>query len=106
MKKAYKKLNFHTRKWIRKVQSKFDLEEHHNRLLVLAGQCWDRAQDARAVIDSEGAIIEDRFLQKKPHPAVEIERASIVTFTRVLRELGLDLVTPEDSRPKVRPGGY
>jgi phage terminase small subunit len=106
VKKAFAKLKAPTKKWVKRVQSTWDLNEHHDRLLVLAGQAWDRAQDAKDIVDTTGVIVKDRFNQDKQNPAVEIERQSMVVFARLLRELGLDLEKPEDSRPPYRPGGY
>ncbi len=106
MKQTFKKLKPETKKWIRKVEKSWELDEHHKRLLILSGAAWHRALEAKEIIDREGAIIFDRFEQKKSHPAVEIERQSMITFSRLLRELGLDLESPDDSRPPYRPGAY
>jgi phage terminase small subunit len=106
MKQTFKKLKPATKKWVRHVESSWELDEHHSRLLILAAAAWDRAVEAKGIIDEEGSIILDRFQQKKSHPAVEVERQSMITFSRLLRELGLDLQEPEDPRPPYRPGGY
>jgi phage terminase small subunit len=106
MKQTFQKLKPATKKWVKRVKSGWELDEHHERLLILAAAAWDRATEAKVIIDEEGAIILDRFQQKKGHPAIEIERQSMITFSRLLRELGLDLTTPDDSRPPYRPGGY
>lgn len=102
---GYKSLSTLTRRWVNSIQKEFELESHHRRLLILCGQAWDRAQEARDIVKKEGLIILDRFSQQKPHPGVTIERDSMITFARILREIGLDL-TPPDSRPPSRPGGY
>ena len=106
MKQTLKKLKPPTRKWIKKVQATWELDEHHDRLLILAGQAWDRAVEAADLVNTEGCVILDRFEQKKTHPAVEIERQSMLTFARLVRELGLDLETPGNPRPPYGPGGY
>ena len=74
MKKAYKRLKLPTRKWINKVKSTWQLDDHHQRILILAGQAWDRAQDAKILVDTDGSTIKDRFGQMKPHPMIEVER--------------------------------
>jgi phage terminase small subunit len=102
---GYKNLSTLTRRWVNSIQKEFELESHHKRLLLLCGQAWDRAMEARKVLEKEGAFIFDRFNQRKSHPAVEVERQSMLTFARILRELGLDLTQP-DTRPPARPGGY
>ena len=106
MKKAFKKLKPATKKWVRQVENTWTLDPHHQRLLVLAGQAWDRAQEAKDQVDSDGSIIKDRFDQLKQHIGCELERQSMLTFCRLLREIGLDIQEPEDNRPLMRPGGY
>lgn len=105
MKNAFKKLKIPTKKWVKAVQNAYELQEHHDRLLIMAGQMWDRAQEAKSIIDADGSVILDKFNQKKIHPGIEIERQSMITFSRLLREIGLDL-TEQDNRPPSRPGGY
>jgi phage terminase small subunit len=106
MKEAFDSLTDSTKKWIKTVKCRYVLENHHERLLILAGQAWDRAADARRTISVEGAVIDDRFGQKKRHPATEIEAQSMLNFAKLLREIGLDLSVPETPRPPTRPGGY
>ncbi len=106
MKKIIASLRDPTKRWTKKVRGDFELESHHVRLLLLAAQAWDRAAEARDIIALEGPVIKDRFEQPKPHPAIAIENQSMLTFAKLLRELGLDLVRPDDPRPPSNPGGY
>jgi P27 family predicted phage terminase small subunit len=87
----------------KKIQSEFDVEEHHFDLLEAACVQLDRASAARAVIAVEGITAKDRFGQPKEHPAVSVERNAALSFLRLQRELGLDIAPPE-SRPPARPG--
>jgi phage terminase small subunit len=80
------------------LQREFELEDHHVRLLILAGEAWDRCCQARERIEAEGLTIKDRFDQMKPHPAVAIERDSRIAFARMLREVGLDVENTEPPR--------
>jgi phage terminase small subunit len=88
-----------TAKWFRAVLKDFDLEPHHVRLLTLAGEAWDRGQQAREVIEKDGMTFADRFGQPKPRPEIAIERDSRIGFARLLRELALDIDGPGESRP-------
>ena len=99
MKVAFEKLEFATRKWIAGIRKNYVLEEFHERLLILAGQAWDRAQQAARTIEAEGPIQTDRFGQKKPHPSIQIEAVSMLNFAKLLREAGLDIDRPSDPRP-------
>jgi phage terminase small subunit len=77
-----------TRRWWRSVTSTWALEEHYVRLLTLACEAWDQAQEAREAM-AAGAFIEDRFGQVRPHPALAVERDSRIAFARLVRELDL-----------------
>jgi phage terminase small subunit len=89
--------------WKRTVDE-FDLEEHHLRLLTLACESWDRGAMARQAIAKLGLTFNDRFGQPHARPEVAIERDSRIAFARLMRELSLDVVEPEDSRPPVVVG--
>jgi len=95
-----------TRKWWRKTAEDFALEEHHLRLLTLAGEAWDRATEAReAIAAAGGPYILDRFKQPRAHPAVAVERDSRLAFARLVRELCLDDFEPPAPRPERLAGG-
>jgi phage terminase small subunit len=94
-----------TRRWWASVVEDFVLEEHHLRLLTLAGEAWDRCAQARAILNREGLTYTDRFNNVKARPEVAIERDSRLAFAKLLRELALDVAAPEDSRPPVIGGG-
>ncbi|MGR9372311.1 P27 family phage terminase small subunit [Rhizobium leguminosarum] len=97
--KPPKHLRASTAKWFRSVIDNFDLEPHDVRLLTLAAESWDRGQQAREIVDSEGMTFNDRFGQPKARPEIGIERDSRISFARLLRELSLDIGAPDDSRP-------
>lgn len=88
-----------TRRWWREVVTTWELDEHHVRILTLAAEAWDRAQDARETIAKAGAYYLDRFGQPKSHPAVAVERDARGQFARLVRELDLDVTVATDIRP-------
>src|SRR5262245_4699841 len=88
-----------TRDWFAAVLADYELEEHHTRLLTLAGEAWDRGQQAREVLDREGLTYTDRFGAPRLRPEAGIERDSRIAFARLVRELSLDVEPPSDSRP-------
>jgi phage terminase small subunit len=85
--------------WWRETVAEYELEAHHLRLLTEAAWSWDRAQQARALVDAEGMVLRDRFGQAKAHPAVAIERDSRAAYLRACRELDLDGAQQPESRP-------
>ena len=94
--KAPRHLNLATRRWWLEIIEQFELESYHIRLLTLAGEAWDRGQQAREALAKEGLTFKDRFDQPHARPEVNIERDSRIAFARLLRELGLDLESPHE----------
>ena len=88
-----------TREWFVSVLADYALEPHHVRLLTLAAESWDRGQQAREILASDGLTYVDRFGSPKARPEVAIERDSRTAFARLIRELALDVEEPGDSRP-------
>ena len=82
--------------WWHEVMREYDLEPHHIRLLTLACEAWDRGQQARIRLASEGLVYYDRFNAPKARPEVAIERDSRISFARLLRELDLDIDGPKE----------
>ena len=86
-----------TAKWWRAVHEDFQLEQHHTRLLTLAAEAWDRTQQARAVLDTEGLTYVDRFEAPRARPEIAVERDSRLAFARLIRELDLDCEPPSEA---------
>ena len=87
-----------TRRWFTSVLDTYVLEPHHVRLLQLAGEAWDRGQEAREQLHRDGLTTTTADGGLKPHPAVNIERDAAVRFARLLRELALDDEPEPDPR--------
>ncbi len=86
-----------TRAWWRDVVRDYLLEPHHLRLLTLAGESWDRCQQAREAVTKDGAYIRDRWGQLKAHPGIAVERDNKIAFARLIREIDLDCEGPAAS---------
>jgi hypothetical protein len=84
---------------MRRVVDAFELDEHHVKLLVKCCEAHDRGEQAREILAVEGLTFADRFGQPRARPELAIERDSRTGFPRMLREIGLDITPPADSRP-------
>jgi P27 family predicted phage terminase small subunit len=87
-----------TKAWFSAVLRDYLLEPHHVRLLQLAGESWDRCQQARQALASGGITTIDDRGNIRAHPAVQIEKDSRIAFARIIRELDLDVEAPVSSR--------
>ena len=89
-----------TKVWWESVTGRWELEEHHIRLLTLAGEARDRGQQAREQILRDGLTTGTKNGGLRAHPAVRVESDCRLAFARLVRELDLDLeAPPAASRP-------
>ena len=78
----------------RKLLSDFVIEDSGGLALVRAVcESFQRQQEARKIIDKDGAVFVDRFGAPKAHPACAIERDARAQMISALRALKL---APED----------
>ena len=87
-----------TRSWWSAIVADFELERHHMRLLQGACEAWDRSETARRVLKREGLFYVDRFDAPKAHPAIDVERKARDQFRLLVRDLGLDIDPPSETR--------
>jgi P27 family predicted phage terminase small subunit len=89
-----------TRAWWEATVGRWQLEDHHKKLLTLAAEAWDRGQQAREAIARDGLTTVTKDGGTRAHPAVRIESDCRLAFARLVRELDLDLEAPAAaSRP-------
>lgn len=93
-----------TRRWWAQIASEWQLEPHHLQLLTLAAEALDRATEAREAIRADGAYTRSASGVLRKHPGLSVERDSMVTFARLMRELNLDGDPAPDVRPPRPPG--
>ena len=84
------------KKWWREIVGLYDFDEQPDAHLILGSalQSFDRWQQAKAIVDSEGPVVNDRFGQPKQYPATIIERDSKMAMIRAIKALGLDILPP------------
>jgi phage terminase small subunit len=88
-----------TRRWFKSVTDRYELQDHHFRLLLLAAQAWDEGAAAGEALAEHGLTYLDRFETPRARPEVAIRRDARIAFARMLRELGID-----DAQPPSAPG--
>jgi phage terminase small subunit len=71
-------------------------------LLQLAGEAWDRCEQARHELAKDGLTVPTRN-GLKAHPCIAIERDSRLAFARLIRELDLDVDPPSSIRTAPPP---
>ena len=101
--KPPKHLSAPTSAWWKEVVTEFDLDSHHIRLLTKACESYDRSEQARKAILKHGLTFNDRFGAPRARPECAIERDSRLAFARLVREIGLDVYPPSESRPNGLP---
>lgn len=84
-------LSAEARAWFDRALNEYELQEHHQRLLLMACRAWDRAEQARKVIAAEGLTYIDRHEQPRTRPEVDIEVRCRRQVKEMLRELALDV---------------
>jgi phage terminase small subunit len=93
-----------TAQWWRDVVNEYALEQHHERLLTLAGEALDRVEQARKALDEHGLTFIDKAGRPHARPEVAVERDARIGFARLVRELDLDGGSAPDVRPPRRSG--
>jgi P27 family predicted phage terminase small subunit len=86
------------RKWWETTVEAYVLQEHHLRLLQLACEAWDRAQEAREQLERDGLTVPGREGGVRAHPCIAIERDARLAVARLVRELDLDVEPPVPER--------
>lgn len=84
-----KHLSAESKRTWRRVAADYELDGNAAMLLEAALVQWDRASEARRLIEAEGII-----LAGKRHPACDVEKQAASLFLRAWRQLGLDIAPP------------
>jgi phage terminase small subunit len=63
-----------TQLWWRSVLQNYELDDHHERLLTLAAEAYDRSAEAREAVAQDGAYFTNAKGEPRPHPGLAIER--------------------------------
>ena len=98
--KPPKNLSREARRWWRELVDEYQLDDVAALLILQTGlEAFDRMKRAQVELSSAGEFLDDRFGQKRAHPAIIIERDSRAAMMSALRQLNLDLEPLRSSRP-------
>jgi P27 family predicted phage terminase small subunit len=91
-------LSSSARHWWQTTVDRYELQEHHLRLLRLCGEAWDRYEEAREQLAQDGLTVPGREGGIRPHPCIGIERDARAAVASLVRELDLDTSPPVPER--------
>jgi phage terminase small subunit len=100
-----KHLSTASKRWFRSVVTEFPLTDTDLRVLTLAAQAFDAAEEARKTIAREGSTYQDAKGVVRGHPCTLMLRDNQVLFARLIRDLHLDGPQPASARATGRPLG-
>jgi P27 family predicted phage terminase small subunit len=104
--KAPDHLSAKARKLFDSVVGRYDFDPEEVATLVLALEAYDQAATARRRLKDDGQIVEDRFGQMKPHPAVAIHRDALATWRQLVTLLGIPADDEDDRQGHDRRGRW
>ena len=84
--------------WQSQMKETIFEDSHDLERLEMACKILDENTEAEKTLKQDGMFVKDRYGSLKEHPAVKVIRDNRIIFCRIVRELGLDLVEPKESR--------
>ena len=95
-----KELKVVGKKYWLQSQSEIPMSEAHDlERLSMACKLLDDESEIEMRIKKDGMFTVNRYGQTVEHPGCKMLRDTRLLFVKIIRELGLDLVMPDDSRP-------
>lgn len=101
-----KYLSAEARAWWRSVVEEYELTDTDLRLVRLAAEALDRAEQARQVLQRKGLTYADPKRGPRMRPEVVIEKDSRAAFAKLIRQLGLDTHEPATSQTRRKSESY
>jgi P27 family predicted phage terminase small subunit len=97
-----KHLSAKSKRWFTSVVTDWVFEDTDLKLLTLACENFDIAENARKTLLTDGRFYTDTKKIMHPHPLVKIEKDAMTLAVRIVRDLKLDVVP---AKATGRPGG-
>jgi len=90
--KAVLNLSSESRGWYRKLKNEYGIDDRAGLFLLLnLCESFDKMRACQREIEKDGAVLVDRFGQKKCHPLSSVERDAKSQMLSCLKLLNLDL---------------
>jgi phage terminase small subunit len=92
--------------WWRLVFATYSMDESGSFLLRTALECFDRIDQAREAIATDGLVIEDPLTkQKRMHPCLRVEKEARTGLLAAWRMLHIDIEPPKSTTGRPPGGG-
>ena len=88
--------------WTRAMAENDLSAAHDEERLLMACKCLDECVAIEAQIETDGRFVRNRYNALVEHPGLKGLRDFRTLFVRIIREMGLDLEPPTDTRPPRR----
>ena len=88
-------LSAQSKKWFNAVVTGWAMEDTDLKLLTLAAENLDIAEEARKTLLTEGRYYVDSKGIQRAHPLVKAQKDAMILFARIVRDLKLDVVPPK-----------
>lgn len=97
--KAPPKLSREARRLWERITTEYTIEDTPGLVLLESAlESFDRVKEAQRIIAREGAIVRDRFGQRRQHPATLVERDAKLQMLRALAALNLEIFPKANDR--------
>ena len=83
-------LSVATREWFESIVDRYRLSADRKRVLLVAGEMFDRSEECRRQVAADGLLVRDRYTQLKLNPAADAERRAKSLFLQAMKNLALD----------------
>lgn len=84
-----------------RITSEYDISDTPGLVLLASAlESFDRVKEAQKIIAREGAIVRDRFGQRRQHPATLVERDAKLQMLRAFHALNLEIFPKPNGRQR------
>jgi hypothetical protein len=78
--------------WYTAITDKHRLSAEKKRTLLVAAEAFDRSQQCRKQVATDGLMVSDRYGQQKVNPAADAEKSAKTLYLSAMKSVDLDNV--------------